>query len=84
MDFIHSCVSKLNKDEHNSKIAYIIQTEIEKWLELLVNSVDMFASNAAEYFKVLYTELSRELRVKFRSVVAQSVSYIFYILYANN
>ena len=78
MEFIFSCVSKLHKDEHNSKMAYIIETEIEKWLELLVDSVDMFASNAVEYFKMLYTELSpRELHIKFGNVVVHSVSYRF-------
>ena len=63
-------------------MAYFIETEIKKWLELLVNSVDMFASNAGEYFKILYSELSpKELGEMYRKdTVAVSVSYLFIYL----
>lgn len=58
-------------------MAYVIkaETEIKKWLELLVINVDMFASDAAEYFKILCKELSpKELSDKYRNTVAISVS----------
>ena len=58
-------------------MAYVIETEIKKWLELLVSNVDMFASDAGEFFKILYNELSpKELSKKFRKdTVTVSVSY---------
>lgn len=63
-------------------MAYFIETEIKKWLELLVNSVDMFASDAGEYFRILYSELSpKELSEKYRkNTVVVSVSCWFMYL----
>ena len=65
-----------NDEQSNSK-AHIIETEIIKWLELLVNSVDMSASDAVDDFNLLYNELSpKELSAKYRNTVAVSVSYL--------
>ena len=72
MDSIFCCVSKLRKDEQNLDMVHVIETEIKKWLELLVKSVDMFASNAAEYFKVLHNQPSAKEQ---RSTVSVLVSY---------
>lgn len=65
----------MHNDEQNAKMADVIETEIKKWLELLVNSVDMFAINAAEYFKVLHYQLSpKELSEKYSSTIGTLVS----------
>ena len=78
MDDIFRCVSKFrdDDDEQNVKMAHVIETEIIKWLQMLVNGVNMFASNAADYFKVLLNQLSpEELSTKYRSMVGGLVSY---------
>ena len=66
----------MHNDEKSNSKAHVIETEIIKWLELLVNSVDMFAKDAVDDFKLLYSELSpKELSEKYRNTVAISVSY---------
>ena len=44
---------KLNKNKEDTKRTDIIGIEIKKWMELLVNSVDMRAGDAVQYFKEL-------------------------------
>ena len=78
LEYIFCCLSKLHEHDHKNTMVYVIkiETEIKKWLELLVNNVDMFASDAGEFFKILCNELSpKELSEKYRNTVAVSVSY---------
>ena len=54
-------------------MADVIETEIAKWIELLVNNINMFADDAALYL--------RELRshVKFdKKIIGASVSELIY------
>ena len=82
MEYIFSCVSKAHNDEQSKSKARIIETEIIKWLELLVSGVDMFARDAVDYFKLLYNELSpKELRAKYGNTVALSVSDLILTIY---
>ena len=82
VEYIFSCVSKAHNDEQNKSKAHIIETEIIKWLELLVSAVDMFAEDAVDFLKLLYDELSpKELGAKYRNTVAVSVSDLILTIY---
>ena len=63
-------------DEEKSGITEVVNTGIEKWLELLVTNVDIHSSDAVKYFTLLRQDLRPvQLSKKFKSKVTNCVSY---------
>jgi len=63
-------------DEENKKATEIVHSEIEKWLEILVNNVDIQSSDAVKFFNLLRQDLRPvQLSRKFKSKVTNYVSY---------
>ena len=63
---------KLNKSEEDGKRTDVIGIEIQKWMELLINSVDMKASDAVQYYKELRS--TKALGKKYSKTLTSSVS----------
>ena len=71
---------KLNKNEEDSKRTDVIGIEIKKWIELLVNSVNMKAGDAVQYFKELKS--NKAFGKKYNKILTASVSrsdYVWFI-----
>ena len=62
----------LKKTEEDSKKVDVIEIEIKKWIELLVNNIDMSANDAVQYFKELRSDGA--LGKKHNRTVTASVS----------
>jgi len=78
LEYICNYTVKINKsDEDDSKRADIIESEIQKWIELLVNNINMFANDAVQYFKAL--QFQKGLDKKYNRNVFASVSKYFAI-----
>ena len=65
-------MSKLNKSEEDGKRTDVIEIEIQKWMELLVNSIDMKGSGAVQYYRELRS--TKALGKKYNKIVTTSVS----------
>ena len=63
---------KLRKSEDDKKRVDVIEIEIQKWMELLVNSVDMKAGDAVQYYKALRS--TKALGKKYAKTLTASVS----------
>ena len=63
---------KLNNSEEDSKRTDVIGIEIQKWMELLVNSVNMKAGDAVQYFRELKS--TKALGKKYTKTLTASVS----------
>ena len=76
LEYIYAHLSKLNvSDEEKSGITEVVHKQIEKWLEILVNSVDIYSSDAVEYFTLLKQDLRPvQLSKKFKLKVTSYVS----------
>lgn len=72
LKYLYGCTQKLNKDEEDSKRVDVIDSEIKKWIELLVNSVDMSANDAVLYFNELCSH--KELGKNYNRIITASVS----------
>ena len=62
----------LKKTDEDSKKVDVIEIEIKKWIELLVNNIDMSANDAVQYFKILRSDGA--LGKRHNKTVAASVS----------
>ena len=62
---------KLNKNEEDSKRIDVIGIEIQKWMELLINSVDMRAGDAVQYFQEIRS--NKALSKKYNKTLNASV-----------
>lgn len=74
LEYIYDRILKLNKNEEDNKKTDVIGIEIKKWMELLVNSVDIKASEAVQYFKELKS--TKALGKKYNKTLTASVSEI--------
>ena len=74
LEYLYDSMLKLNKSDEDKKMADIIGTEITKWIELLVNNIDMFADDAIQYLKELQSH-SRFDRT-YQRIITASVSII--------
>ena len=72
LEYIYERVLKLNKSEEDSKKINVIGIEIQKWMELLINSVDMKAGDAVHYFRELRSTTA--LGRIYNKIVTASVS----------
>ena len=74
LEFLYDSILKLNKTDEDRKMADIIGTEITRWIELLVNNIDMFADDAVWYLK----ELRSHSRIDktYQRIITVSVSII--------
>ena len=76
MEYIYSYLSKLNlSDEEKAGVTEVVHKEIEKWLEMLVNSVDIYSGDAVKYFDLLRkdirpVQLSKTFKLKVTSFVS--------------
>ena len=76
LEYIYMAVSKLEvSDVEKRHVTEIVNSEIQKWLELLVKNVDIKAKEAVPLYNLLRTELKpAELLRKFKPVVIACVS----------
>jgi len=80
----YGSITELSKeDEESGNKAEVIETEINHWLELLVNNVDMVANDAAEYLKILQEQISMGFSEKYTVYVTELVSEMGYVLSAH-
>ena len=70
MESILDCILKNNEDK---TMADVIETEIAKWIELLVNNINMFADDAALYLRVLRSHVKLD-----KKIIGASVSELIY------
>ena len=63
---------KLNKNEEDSKRTDVIEIEIKKWMELLINSVDMKSGDAVRYYQEIRS--NKALGKKYNRTLTTSVS----------
>ena len=72
MEYLFDCTPKLNKSDEDNKKVEVVEVEITKWIELLVNSIDMSAHDAVQYFKELKSE--KAFGKKYNRIATASVS----------
>ena len=76
LEYIYAYLSKLNvSDEEKAGVTEVVHKEIENWLEMLVNSIDIYSSDVVKYFTLLRQELRPvQLSKKFKTKVTTFVS----------
>ena len=72
LEYIFDCIPKLKKNDEDGKKVEVVEAEIIKWIELLVNNIDMSACDALQYFKELKSE--NILCKRYREITNASVS----------
>ena len=73
LEFLSGFINKKNEDNSEVRME-AIEVEIIKFLEMLVNHVDLRASNAVELLKAL--QYSKHLSKKYRKIVTNTVSFL--------
>ena len=72
LEYLFVYIQKLNKDEEDSKMVDVVEAEIKKWIELLINNVNMSANDAVQYFKELRSH--KGLGKDYNKIITASVS----------
>jgi len=79
LEYIYGLLAKLAiPDAEKSRVTEIVHTEIQKWLDMLVDNVDIGADDAVKYFILLRTNLRPAQLAKLSKVkVTARVSLYF-------
>ena len=72
LEYVAGFISKQKEDSSEVGVE-AVEVEITKFLEMLVNRVDLRAGNAVELLKAL--QHSKLISKKYRKLVAKTVSY---------
>ena len=83
LEFTYGLLAKLSiPSEEKSRVTEIVNTEIQKWLEILVDNVDMRAGDVIKYLNFLRQNLRPvQLNAKFKQTVHARVGYSQFCLF---
>lgn len=82
LELLYDSIQEFNKTEEDRKMADVIGTEITKWIELLVNNINMFADDAVHYLR----ELRSHSRIgkTYQKIITASVSELLIFCGSND
>ena len=77
LEYTYGLLAKLSlPDGEKSRVTEVVHTEIQKWLEMLLDHVDIRAGDAVNYFILLRQELRPvQLSKMFKGTINTRVSY---------
>jgi len=69
-------LSQSNKQKEEHHVVQLVHPEIQKWLKLLAENIDMQAPDAVKYIYIIRNELPKLLATQFQKFVTVCVSYV--------
>ena len=80
LEYVYGCISKSSKNDGDSERADVMKSQLVKWMELLVNHLDMFAENAAQFVKLLQLQSYTGLKTYKKTINAKVNELLTHLL----